>query len=124
MAWFRRPGTEPHSATAPIAGLSRVYIAYAESPDDAENSEAYLAGFDAESGEQQLDAHLGTGRAVGLALVDETLLAVTRGPDYEQATLTALARNDGATQWTDTTGRDWLASSCGRHVLPSDARRG
>lgn len=97
VAWLRRPGTDPHSATAPIAGPDRVYIAYVESPDDAEHSEAYLAGFDAKSGEQQLDVHFGTGRAVGLALVDEMLLAVTRGPDYEQATLTALARDDGST---------------------------
>jgi outer membrane protein assembly factor BamB len=102
VAWLRRPGTDPHSATAPIAGPDRVYIAYVESPDDAEHSETHLAGFDAESGEQQLDVDLGIGRAVGLALVDETLLAVTRGPDYEQATLTALARKDGSTQWTDT----------------------
>ncbi|MFB9825101.1 PQQ-binding-like beta-propeller repeat protein [Halobaculum roseum] len=102
IAWLRRPGTDPHSSTAPIAGSGRVYIAYVESPDDAEYSTTHLAGFDAESGEQQLDVDLGIGRAVGLALVDETLLAVTRGPDYEQATLTALARDDGSTQWTDT----------------------
>jgi hypothetical protein len=102
VAWLRRPGTDPHSATAPIAGPDRVYIAYVESPDDAEHSETYLAGFDAESGEQQLDVDLGIGRAVGLAFVDETLLAVTRGPDYEQATLTALVRKDGSTQWMDT----------------------
>jgi len=102
VAWLRRPGTDPHSATAPIAGPDRVYIAYVESPDDAEHSKTYLAGFDAESGEQQLDVDLGIGRAVGLALVDETLLAVTRGPDYEQATLTALDSSDGSTQWTET----------------------
>ncbi|QKY20533.1 PQQ-like beta-propeller repeat protein [Halolamina sp. CBA1230] len=102
VAWLRRPGTDPHSATAPIAGPDQVYIAYVESPDDAEHSETHLAGFDAESGEQQLDVDLGIGRAVGLALVDETLLAVTRGADYEQATLTGLARDDGSTQWTDT----------------------
>jgi hypothetical protein len=45
---------------------------------------------------------LETGRAVGLVLADDTLLAVTRGQDYEQATLTALARGDGSTQWTET----------------------
>lgn len=102
VAWLRRPGTDPHSATAPIAGPDRVYIAYVESPNDTEHSEASLAGFDAKSGEQQLDVQLGTGRAVGHALADETLLAVTRGPDYEQATLTARSRDDGSTQWTDT----------------------
>ena len=102
VAWLRRPGKDPHSATAPLAGPDRVYIAYSESPDDAEHSEAYLAGFDAQSGEQQIQMDLGTGRAVGLALVDETLLAVTRGPDYEEATLTALARGDGSTQWAET----------------------
>jgi hypothetical protein len=102
VAWLRRPGTDPHSATAPIVGPDRLYIAYVESPDDAEQSQVYLAGFDVESGEQQLDVTLETGRAVGLALVDETILAVTRGPDYEEATLTALAREDGSTQWTDT----------------------
>jgi outer membrane protein assembly factor BamB len=101
VAWLRRPGNDPHGATAPIVGPERVYIAYVESPTDGENSKAFLAGFDAESGEQQLDVSLETGRAVGLALAGETLLAVTRGPDYEQATLTALAR-DGSTQWTDT----------------------
>ena len=100
VAWLRRPGDDPHGATAPIVGPGRVYIAYSELPDDADQSEVYLAGFDAESGEQQLDVQLGTGRAVGLALADETLLAVTRGPEYEQATLTALARDDGSTQWT------------------------
>jgi outer membrane protein assembly factor BamB len=102
VAWLRRSGTDPHGATAPIVGPDRVYIAYVESPDDAEHSEVYLAGFDAESGEQQLDVTLETGRAVGLALVDGTILAVTRGPDYEEATVTALASDDGSTQWTET----------------------
>ncbi|WP_049917018.1 PQQ-binding-like beta-propeller repeat protein [Halogeometricum pallidum] len=102
VAWLRRPGKDLHGATAPIVGPVRVYLAYVESRDDAENSDVYLAGFDAESGEQQLDVHLETGRAVGVALADETLLAVTRGPDYEQATLTALARSDGSIQWTET----------------------
>jgi outer membrane protein assembly factor BamB len=102
VAWLRRPGTDPHGATAPIVGPERVYLAYVESPDDAEKSAVSLAGFDAASGEQQLDVSLRTGRAVGLALAGETLLAVTRGPDYEQATLTALARGDGSTQWADT----------------------
>ncbi|WP_158544189.1 MULTISPECIES: PQQ-binding-like beta-propeller repeat protein [unclassified Haloferax] len=102
VAWLRRPGNDPRGATAPIVGPGRVYIAYAESSDDAENSEVYVAGWDAESGEQQLDVYLGTGHAVGLALADETLVVVTRGPNYEQATLTALARGDGTTRWTDT----------------------
>nr|WP_233340593.1 PQQ-binding-like beta-propeller repeat protein [Haloprofundus sp. MHR1] len=102
VAWLRRPGNDPHGATAPIVGPERIYIAYVEEPDDTEYSEVYLAGFDAESGEQQLDVNLETGRAVGLALADETILAVTRGLDYEQTTLTALARDDGSTQWTET----------------------
>jgi len=102
VAWLQRPGNDPYGATAPIVGPERVYIAYSESPDDTDQSEVYLAGFDAKSGEQQLEVNLETGRAVGLALVGETLLAVTRGPDYEQTTLTALARGDGATQWTET----------------------
>jgi len=102
VAWLRRPGNDPRSATAPVVGPDRIYIACVESPDTAEHSETHLAGFDAESGEQQLEVELGTGRAVGLVLVDDTLLAVTRGPDYEQATLTALARDDGSTQWTET----------------------
>ncbi|MFB9823849.1 outer membrane protein assembly factor BamB family protein [Halobaculum roseum] len=102
VAWLRRPGNDPHGATAPVVGPERVYLAYVESPDDAEHSVVYLAGFDAESGEQQLDVQLETGRAVGLALADDTLLAVTRGPDYEQAALTALARDDGSIQWTET----------------------
>lgn len=102
VAWLRCPGNDSHGATAPIVGPERVYIAYVESPDDAEHSEVYLAGFNAKSGEQQLDVHLETGRIVGVALADETLLAVTRGPDYEQAMVSALARGDGSIQWTDT----------------------
>ena len=102
VAWLRRPGTDPHGATVPIVGSDRVYTAYSESPDDADQSEVYLAGFDAELGEQQLDVNLGPGRAVGLVLVDETILTVTRGPNYGQATLTALARSDGSSLWTDT----------------------
>lgn len=123
VAWLRRPGTNqpgatgpggqrpdadpgastnPRSATAPIVGAERVYIGYIKSPNGPDRPDAYLAGFDAESGEQQLHVHLGSGRVDGLALADDTLLAVTRGPDYEQATLTALTRDDGASQWTDT----------------------
>ncbi|KTG07671.1 hypothetical protein AUR64_02175 [Haloprofundus marisrubri] len=102
VAWLRRPGNDPYGATGPIVGPERVYIAYVESSDNSESSEVYLAGFDAESGEQQLDVNLETGRAVGISLVGETLLTVTRGPDYKQATLTALARDDGSTLWTET----------------------
>lgn len=101
VAWLRRPGTEPHGATPPIVGPNRVYIGYTESATDADNPDAYLAGFNAKTGAQQLEKHLDTGRTVGLALAGDRLLAVTRSPNYDQATLTALTQN-GAIQWTDT----------------------
>ncbi|WP_227377581.1 PQQ-binding-like beta-propeller repeat protein [Haladaptatus halobius] len=101
VAWLRRPGTDPHGATPLIVGPNRVYIGYTESSTDADNPDAYLAGFDAQTGDQQLEKHLDTGRTVGLAVAGDRLLAVTRSPDYDQATLTALTRN-GAIQWTDT----------------------
>lgn len=102
VAWLRRPGTDPHGATPPIVGPERVYMAYVDSLDDTEKSGVYLAGWDAESGDQQLNVQLDTGRPVGLALANEILLVVTRSPDAEQTTLTALARADGAVEWTDT----------------------
>ncbi|WP_254546935.1 outer membrane protein assembly factor BamB family protein [Halomarina pelagica] len=101
VAWLRRPGTDPHGATAPVVGSERVYVGYNESPDDADYR-AYLAGFDAETGERQLDVRLGAGRVVGHALAGDTLLAVTRPPGYDRATVTALARADGSSRWTET----------------------
>ncbi|WP_435157507.1 PQQ-binding-like beta-propeller repeat protein [Haladaptatus sp. DFWS20] len=101
VAWLRRPGTDPHGATPPIVGPNRVYIGYTESSTDADNPDAYLAGFDAKTGDQQLAKHLDTGRTVGLAVAGDRLLAVTRSPDYDQTTLRALTRN-GVVQWTDT----------------------
>lgn len=102
VAWLRRPGNDPHGATVPVVGPERVYVAYNESPEDAEQPTVHLAGWDADSGEQRLAVSLGTGRAVGLALADETLVAVTRGPEFEEATVTALARRDGSPRWAET----------------------
>jgi outer membrane protein assembly factor BamB len=102
VAWLRRPGNDPRGATAPVVGPERAYVAYVESPEDAEQPTVHLAGWDADSGEQRLAVPLGTGRAVGLALADETLVVVTRGPEFEEATVTALARRDGSPRWAET----------------------
>jgi hypothetical protein len=45
VAWLRRPGNDPHGATAPVVGPERVYIAYVESPADAEHPVVHLAGW-------------------------------------------------------------------------------
>lgn len=123
VAWLRRPGTNqtgatgpsgqrgvadpgegtnPRGATAPIVGAERVYIGYHKSPNGSNQPDAYLAGLDADSGELQLDVQLGSGRVDGLALADDVLIVVARGSENEPATLSALTRDDGTNQWTDT----------------------
>lgn len=100
-AWLRRPGDDPHGATAPVIGPDFVHVAYTESRDGAASTVG-LVSYDARDGTLAIDRDLGAGRAVGLALAGDHLLAVRRDADEEGTRLDALARDGGSVSWTET----------------------
>lgn len=113
-AWVHRPKNDPHSATAPVVSSDNVFIGYSDPTKTNGVYNARVGGFDAKTGEQQLDVQIGTGRVAGLSLADETLIAVTwdDGPAESQAI--AVSTTDGTVQWevtmSDVTGAPALTS--------------
>lgn len=102
-AWVHRPENDPHSATAPIVGSDHVFIGYSEPTETNGVYDAQVGGFDAKTGEQQLGVRIGTGRVAGLALADETLIAVTWGDGSAESHMIAVSTTDGTVQWEMTT---------------------
>lgn len=113
-AWVHRPEDDPHSATAPVVGSDHVFIGYSEPTETNGVYDARVSGFDAKTGEQQLDVQIGTGRVAGLALVHETLIAVTWGDGSTESQVIAVSTTDGTIQWEmstlDVTGPPALTS--------------
>ena len=99
-AWLRRPGEDPHGATAPVVGPERVHVAYAETPEGADASHAGLAGYAVPDGTPAYDVRLGPGRPAGVALAGDRVLVVRRTEDVAGAVLEGRSRVDGAADWS------------------------
>jgi outer membrane protein assembly factor BamB len=102
VAWRRRPGDDPHRTHGPIVGPDRVYTLFSEQSDDEQDPVVSLVGLDAATGDQQVQVSLQAGYPAGLALAGDRLVTLTRGPEYDSATLTVLDRQDLQRAWSVT----------------------
>ena len=102
VAWRRRPGDDPHRTHGPVVGPDRVYTLYSERRDDDRDPVVWLVGLDAETGDRQVQTRLWPGYPAGVALAGDRLVTLTRGPEYDTATLTAVGRREGRREWRAT----------------------
>lgn len=102
VAWRRRPGDDPHRTHGPVVGPDRVYTLFSEQSDDDRDPVVSLVGLDAETGDQQVQTRLWPGYPAGVALAGDRLVTLTRGPEYDTVTLTALDRQEGRREWSAT----------------------
>lgn len=101
-AWLRRPGSDPHGATAPVVGPDRIYVAYAATLDDADAVHAGLAGYTVREGTEAFDVRLGRGEPAGAALAADNLVVVRRNGDRDGAIVDGRSLVDGSAEWSIT----------------------